>query len=255
MSRAQSGKWLYHLRTLEQPAYKLICLPHAGGGPALFHRWPAAFPDSVEILSVQLPGRGSRLREAPYQQMAPLVRELTDVLRPELARLQVQARSPVAFFGHSFGALLAFELVHALQAQGLQLAALFVSACHAPQRLPVDEKLYDLPRSELLAALQRLDGMPQVVLAEAELLDIILPALRADLAVYETYVYRPKPKLSLPIVAIGGRDDVRVTPVQLEAWREQAGGHFERHLFAGNHFYLDDAYPQVIKLIKRTLAI
>lgn len=248
MSSPQPEGWLRRLRPVEQAECRLICLPHAGGGPTLFSRWPAALPPTIEIFAVQLPGRGSRLREAPYKRVEPLVQALMPVLRCELTDM------PFAFFGHSLGALLAYELVHALQGMGLQPGVLFASACHAPQQLPLDEKLHDLPRSELLAALQRFDGIPRQLLAEAELLDMILPALRADLAVYETYVYRQRPRLSVPIIACGGRNDARVTPAQLEAWREQTKGHFERHLFAGNHFYLNDARPQLMKLIERTLA-
>lgn len=249
MSPPQPNAWLHRLRSIEQPERTLICLPHAGGAPTLFRQWSADLTARIEILSVQLPGRGSRLREAPFERLDPLLQALVPALLSELTG------APVALFGHSFGGLLAFELVHALQAEGVQTMALFVSACHAPQQLPPDEILCDLPRPELLAALQRLDGMPQELLAEAELLDMILPALRADLAVYETYVYRQRPKLSVPIIAFGGRNDVRVTPAQLEAWRAQAAGHFERHLFTGNHFYMNDARPQLLQLIERTLAL
>lgn len=254
MSSPQRNSWLYCLNSPEQPEHRLICLPHAGGAPTLFRQWPAALPDEIEIIGVQLSGRGSRLHEAPFERIQPLLQALMPVLRTELTRLQVQARVPVAFFGHSLGALLAFELVHALQADAIQLSALFVSACHAPQQFPVEEKLHDLPRSELLAAVQRFEGIPRQLLAEAELLDMILPAFRADMAVYETYVYRQRPKLSVPIIACGGRNDVRVSPAELEAWREQAAGHFEQHLFEGNHFYLNDARPQLLQLIERTLA-
>lgn len=254
MSSPRRNSWLYHLNSPEQPEHRLICLPHAGGAPTLFRQWPATLPNEIEIIGVQLPGRGFRLREAPFERLEPLLEALIPVLRAELARLQGQAPAPVAFFGHSLGALLAFELVHALQVEGIQLSALFVSACHAPHQFPVDEKLHDLQRSELLPALQRYEGIPREVLAEAELLDMMLPALRADLAVYETYVYRQRPKLSVPIIACGGRNDVRVSPVELAAWREQAADHFGQYLFAGNHFYLNDARPQLLQLIERTLA-
>ncbi len=249
MSPSQPNAWLHRLRSVDQPERTLICLPHAGGGPALFRRWPADLPATIEILAVQLPGRGSRFREAPYERIEPLLQALVPTLLSQLSG------APVALFGHSFGGLLAFELVHALQAEGVQIMALFVSACHPPQHLPPDEILRDLPRSALLSALQRFDGMPQELLAEAELLDMIFPALRADLAVYETYVYRQRPKLSVPIIAFGGRNDTRVTPAQLEAWCEQTAAYFERHLFAGSHFYLNDVHPQLMKLIERMLAL
>lgn len=248
MSLSRHNIWLRCPRPVERPEYRLFCLPHSGGSPSLFRQWPAALPPAIETIAVQLPGRGSRFREAPYERLEPLLQALLAALRPQLDD------APFVFFGHSLGALLAFELVHALQADELQPVALFVSACHAPQQLPTGETLHTLPRAQLLEALQRLNGTPQELFAEVELLDMILPALRADLAVYETYVYRQRPALSVPIIACGGRNDVRVTPEQLEAWREQAVGHFECHLFAGNHFFLNDARPQLMKLIERTLA-
>jgi len=247
MSASSRNTWLHRPRPIERPALRLFCLPHSGGSPALFRQWHQALPASVELLAVQLPGRGIRFREAPYWHITPLLEALLDALRPQLD-------VPFAFFGHSLGALLAFEVAHALHSEGLQPRVLFVSSSHAPQLLPTGEMLHTLPRQELVSALQRINGTPSEVFAEKELLDLILPSLRADMAVYETYSYQARAPLRYPIIACGGLEDSRVTPPQLEAWREQAAGRFEIHFFAGDHFYLNGVRPQLMEIIGRELA-
>lgn len=247
-SASRRTPWLHCPQPVPSPALRLFCLPHSGGSSTLFQQWPRALPPGVEILAVQLPGRGLRFRQPPYHRLAPLVQDLLAALRSQLDGVSF------AFFGHSLGALLAYELTHALRSDGLQPAALFISACHAPQLLPTGERLHELPRPELLNALKRINGTPPELFAEEELLDLVLPTLRADMAVYETYVYQPRKALSCPLIVCGGRDDLRVTPSQLEAWREQAAGHFEFHLFSGDHFYLNGALPQITNLIGRVLA-
>jgi len=247
MRATSHNAWLYRPQPMDRPAFRLFCLPHSGGSSALFHRWHEALPPAVELLAVQLPGRGIRFRETPYRNISPLLEALLVALRPQLD-------VPFAFFGHSLGALLAFELAHALRSDDLQPGVLFISACHAPQLLPTGEMLHSMPREELLVALRRINGTPAEVLVEEELLDLILPTLRADMAVYETYAYLPRAPLPYPIIACGGREDSRVTPPQLEAWREQAAGRFELHLFAGDHFYLNGVRPQLMQIIGRELA-
>lgn len=244
---APRNAWLLCPQPLQAPALRLICLPHSGGSPALFQQWPDTLPPDVEMHAVQLPGRGLRFRESPYQRLQPLVQALAAALAPVLTDL------PFAFFGHSLGALLAFELTHALGPE-LQPRALFASACHAPQLLPTGERLHTLPRHELIQALKRINGTPPELFADADILDLILPTLRADMAVYETYVYRERGPLTCPIIACGGRDDTRVAPEQVEAWRQQAAGSFETHLFAGDHFYLHQAVPQLTQLVGRVVA-
>ena len=161
-------------------------------GESLFFRgWPEALP-GVEIWMAQLPGRGSGFDEAAYTSMLPLVQALARQLRAS------SDERPFAFFGHSLGARLSFELARSLRRQGKPLPAhLFVSACAAPQ-IPRERSLHTLPRTAFLAELERFNGIPKAVLAEQELLDLMLPVLRADFTVYETAVYNSEPSLSLP---------------------------------------------------------
>ncbi len=247
MNRPARNPWLHCPRPLPDPSVRLFCLPHGGGSAILYHQWPAHLPPQVEVQAVQLPGRGLRLREPPYDRSAPLVQALAQALKPALDG------APFAFFGHSLGALLAYELTHVLREEGLQPQALFASASHAPQLLPPGEILHRLSRPALIEALKRLEGTPPELLDNADILDIVLPTLRADMAVLETYVYEAREPLSCTLIACAARRDTRVAPWQVEAWRQQAAGPFEYHLFEGGHFYLNDVLPQLGQLIARVL--
>jgi medium-chain acyl-[acyl-carrier-protein] hydrolase len=249
MSASQSALWFFRPKPIPQPAVRLYCFPHAAGAPLLYKDWPAGLPVGVEMNAILLPGRGKRLREPLYRRMKPLVRDLIEVLLPELNGERF------VLFGHSLGGLIAYELAQTLRAEMQPPAALFVSACHAPQRVQDSERLHDLPRVELLTSVQRLNGIPPELLAEEELIDLMLPTLRADLAVYESYDYQDRDPLTCPLIVCGGQDDLRVTPPELAEWRAQAAGDYEFHLFAGDHFYLNQARPQLTNLIGRVLAL
>ena len=175
--------------------------------------------------------------------MLPLVQALA-------RQLPLDSRErPFAFFGHSLGARVGFELARSLRRQGRSLPAhLFVSACPAPQ-LPLGRPIHMLPKGALLAELQRRNGIPQVVLAQPELLDLLLPLLRADLMVVETAVYRSEPALDCAITAFGGIEDPIVSREALEGWGEQTSGPFNTAFFAGGHFFLRTAEGQLLQAI------
>lgn len=246
MSATRDNPWLVRPRPLTAPAQRLFCFAHAGGSPAIFHSWSAALPETVELCAVQLPGRGRRYDDPPYSRMEPLIKALAPALRPALD-------VPFALFGHSLGALVAFELARTLQAEGRAAAFLLAAGCPAPQSLPPDEILHTLSKDDLLAALRRLNGIAPQLWEEKELLDLLLPALRADLALYETYEYCQGPPLSCPIIAAAGRQDPRARASQLEGWRRQTGARFDLHLFPGDHFFLNSARSRLLRLIRREL--
>lgn len=242
-----SDRWLVCPRPAAQAALRLFCFPHAGGGPAVFHRWPHSLPASIEVYAAQLPGRGARFGELPYTRMQPLLEEIQLALRPLLDR-------PYALFGHSLGALLAFEVARALQQEGNGPAHLFVSACAAPQLLPKGETLHALPRKQFLEALRRLKGTPPELFEEEAFMDLMLPTLRADLVLFETYEYEEAPPLRCDLTVTAGRDDPQVSADEMEAWRWQAGGRFNLHQFSGDHFYLNETRAELLHLIGRELA-
>ncbi len=235
--------WLLCPRPDPQARLRLLCFAYAGGGPPIFHHWAGGLPAGVEVCAVQLPGRGARVREAPFTRLAPLVETLASALRPDLDK-------PFALFGHSVGALIAFELARALRRRGQPLPAhLFVSGCGAPQlpdpRLPI----HALPDGEFVAELAQLGGTPAEVLAHAELMALLLPALRADFALSETYVCAEEPPLACPVTAFGGVDDARVSRDRLEGWREQTVGSFTLRLFPGDHFFINTARPALLEAL------
>jgi len=159
---------------------------------------------------------------------------------------------PFAFFGHSLGALVSFELTRRLRREyGVHPVRLFVSAGRAPQIPRRGPPIHALPEEELLAELRRLNGMPGELMEHEELMEIMLPLLRADFAVYETYVYTNEPPLNCPISAFGGIQDHRVKDSDLEAWRAQTNVSFSLRMFPGDHFFLKQ--PLLLRMLSQEL--
>lgn len=227
---------------------RLFCFPYAGGSALTYRHWAAQLPPSVETCLVQLPGRGSRLHETPSKQMKPLV-EAT-------ARgLSVYFGKPFAFFGHSMGAIISFELARLLRREdGLEPIRLFVSGRGAPQVADSDPLTYTLPDPEFLAELRRLEGTPQEVLEHPELMQAMLPLLRADFEAIQTYSYQAEPPLNCPISAFGGLQDPSFSREDLGAWREQTTGSFSLRLFPGNHFFINIDQHLVLAAIAQELS-
>ena len=204
---------------------------------------------------VRLPGREGRIREEPLTRMLPLVQALARHFPEEgVENGTDDGKRPFAFFGHSLGARLGFELALSLRRQFKPLPAhLFISACAAPQLRPDFRSIHALPKSAFLAELERRNGTPQEVFAHPELLDLLLPMLRADFAVYETAVYHSETALTVPISVFGGREDPLVSSAALEAWSEQTTVLFEATYFTGDHFFLRTAEKELLLEISRLL--
>ena len=217
----------------ETPPLRLFCFPYAGGGASVFHGWQAALPAGVTVCPVQPPGRENRLREPAFTAMGPLVEAAATALRPHL-------RPPFALFGHSLGALVAFELARWLRREGMTApACLFASGCRAPQlQRPPERPAHRLPRADFIAELRRFKGTPEAVLDNAELLEVLLPVLLADFAAAETYRYTEEGPLETPITVFGGAEDERVDDDGLAAWAARTAGAFRLHRLRGGHFFL-----------------
>jgi medium-chain acyl-[acyl-carrier-protein] hydrolase len=187
----------------------------------------------VELCRLQLPGRENRWREASFVTMPALVETLATVLQPYL-------NMPFAFFGHSMGALIAFELARYLRRETAALPAqLFASGRWAPHWPAPDAPLYQLPEAEFITALrQRYDNIPDAVINDPELLALYLPLLRADVTLLDTYLYTPDQPLACPLLVCGGMDDGRVPRAALEAWAEHTTCPLRVQQFPGGHFYL-----------------
>lgn len=208
----------------------LLCFSHAGGSSTNFQDWPAFLPESVEVRPVQLPGRGTRLNEAPIPHLSILADLITDALNSSLDR-------PFAIFGHSMGALLGFEVIRRLRKRhGLLPLHFFVLGCPAPQILDRKPPTYHLPEAEFLDQLVRLNGTPHEILTNYDLMQMFLPMLKADFAAFETYQYVYDSPLTNPITAFGGSHDSEASPDELAAWQKQTSASFELSMVAGGHF-------------------
>jgi medium-chain acyl-[acyl-carrier-protein] hydrolase len=246
LTSAPASRWIFRPRPHPTARLRLLCFPYAGGGPSLFRTWPAALPPDVEVLAIALPGRESRSREPLFDRLTPLIDSLVDAVGSQL-------RAPFAIYGHSFGAMVGFGVAQELRRRALgQPVHFFASGRRAPQlseRIPLSR----LPDAEFLSALGRMGGIPDAVLAEPELMEYFLPILRADIAVSESGSIGVDAPLRCPITAMGGVDDDRVTVEELEAWRAQTTGAFEREMFPGGHFFLHSEREGLLRSMSRRL--
>jgi medium-chain acyl-[acyl-carrier-protein] hydrolase len=225
----------------------LFCFPYAGGAASVFRNWSDGLPADVELCPVQLPGRGTRLMEPPYSRLSLLVEALAEGILPLLDK-------PFAFFGHSLGSLVSFELARELRAKHqARPVRLFVSAGPAPQIPHRGLPIHNLPEGEFTAELRRLNGTPAELLDHRELMDIVIPSLRADFALYESYRYLAGPPLNCPISTFGGLSDQKVSHRDLEAWRDQTTVSFSIRMFPGDHFFLKTTQPQLLRALSQEL--
>lgn len=225
----------------------MFCFPYAGGSALVFRTWSERLSPDIEVCPIQLPGRGTRLTDPPFTRLSLLVESLACALFPLLNK-------PFAVFGHSMGALVSFELIRQLRKQyGLEPIRLFVSAARAPQLPHVGSPLHTLPEPAFLQALRRLNGTPKEVLEHKELMQLMFPLLRADLAVCETYVYATEPPLDCPISTFGGLRDRTVSRNDLEAWRAQTTAYFSLLMLPGDHFFLHTAQSLLLEVLSQEL--
>jgi surfactin synthase thioesterase subunit/glycosyltransferase involved in cell wall biosynthesis len=226
---------------------RLFCFPHAGGGASTYARWRAILPD-IAVCPVRLPGRESRLREDPFEDMTGLVRALVGAIDHWLG-------DPFAFFGHSMGAGIAFELARELRRREKPLPqALIVSAARAPQLRAGWVAPSHPSDAELVERLRQLEGVPPELLENHEALRLALPALRADVRLYSDFGYSPDTPLPVPIAAYAGTSDPNVRPEQVEAWREQTSTAFRFRVFEGGHFFPQSAQTEFLRELATDLA-
>lgn len=239
--------WLAQFKPKPKALLRLFCFPYAGGGAAAFRKWSEELPLSIEVCSVHLPGRGPRLMEAPFTEMRVLIEALAGGLLPYLDK-------PFAFFGHSLGAIIGFELARYLRRYHKQEPRyLFVSAAPAPQLREREKPIHNLPDAEFIRELGKLNGTPHEVLENKELMQLMLPMLRADFALSEKYSYRNEPPLDCPIAAYGGEGDHNVSREHLKAWREQTATAFSLNIIPGDHFFLHGSQTQLLASLSGVL--
>lgn len=230
-----------------QADLRLFCFPYAGGSSLMFRPWLKNLPKTVEVCPVELPGRGIQLKLNPISQLEPLIEDIASALLPHLQK-------PFAFFGHSMGGLVSFELARLLRREyNICPIHLFISGRRAPQIPEPNPPIHALPKPEFIEELRRLNGTPQAVLENAELMQLLIPILRADFAVLETYVYQSAPILNIPITTFGGLQDIEVSFDELQAWREHTTSTFSQQMFPGNHFFIHSAQSLLLQFLSQKL--
>ncbi|MFB6887821.1 thioesterase II family protein [Kitasatospora sp. NPDC056327] len=241
--------WVLRPEPRDRAALRLLCVPYAGGGTAVYHAWAAGLPDWIDVWLVRLPGREVRLRERPRTDLLELVRELAAALAPALDR-------PFALFGHSLGALISFELARELRARyGLEAAHLTVSARTAPEVPQPGRMSRLLSDEEFLEVLDRRFGaVPPELRTDPEMRALYLPMLRGDITMLETYRYRPAAPLCCPITALAGSADDEATPSDLLAWGRHGTGGFDHVVHEGGHFFLRPHREAVLARLEGDLA-
>lgn len=242
------GNWLIFPKPVARAKHRLFCFPFAGGGASAFDGWADLVPGAVEVVLVQPPGRESRLLEPSHHNLVELVRELVGHMPP----LDI----PFSFYGHSMGAFIAFELCRQLRREtDVAPTKLFVSASRAPQVPDPEPPIHVLPDAEFLKRLvARYDAIPPEVLSSAELMALLLPKLKADLELVETYsVVADETRIPIPIYAYAGGDDAYVDTDQVARWSELTTASFDLEVMRGGHFFLSSQRAALLASISSKL--
>lgn len=245
-----NSKWFTTFLPVDRAQLRLFCFHYAGGSSNTFRTWQQHMPDDIQIIGVELPGHGRRLSENCKTDLLELAENIAGELNEHLD-------IPFAFFGHSMGALLSFELTRLLRKFSLPMPQhLFLSAHKAPH-LPRDsDPIYNLPESEFVRRLYELNGTPKAVLENAELRELFLPLLRSDFQVCETYNFTESLPLETPITVFGGRHDNEISLESLRAWEKHTTGSFQLHVCEGDHFFINNADESLLpKLVPQLNAL
>jgi medium-chain acyl-[acyl-carrier-protein] hydrolase len=244
---ASNNSWITFPRPNPKSNLRLFCFPYAGAGGSIYRSWSDLLAPAVDVYSIQLPGRGSRLKEPLMTDLPPLIQILSQAIQPYLD-------CPYAFFGHSLGAIISYEVAHQLRQQDQPLPThLFVSGRRAPQISRPIFPTHLLPDSELIEELRNYGGTPQLALDSSELMQLFLPVLRADLSLDEEYIYTPQGALDCSISAFGGIEDRKATYEDLAGWQAQTKQTFNLRLFPGGHFFLNSNLYDILKAVTKDL--
>jgi medium-chain acyl-[acyl-carrier-protein] hydrolase len=241
--KLMAARWFLPVRAIpaSERALRVLCLPYAGAPLRCFRWLEACAGDDVELWTASLPGRAMRYGEPAHTSVASIVAAL-------LEELSALCDEPYVLYGHSMGTVLAFELARAARQRGLRLpVALVLSGARSPDQflVPCDPPRWRLPQAQFVDYLRLLGGMPAEVLAYPELLNLALPALRADYEACETYLLQPQPPLPVAMAVLGGTDDREVTVESQQGWRAHAAGPFVHRSFLGDHFFINAQRPEL----------
>lgn len=241
-------RWFIPYYGSRRPSQRLFCFPYAGAGASVFSKWRSHFPDEVEICAIQLPGREGRLREPLFSDLPALIEELSPALKAYFDL-------PFAFFGSSMGAMVAFELARHLRDKCAPLPqSLIVAASPAPTVRCTIPKTSMLSDEEFITHLQELGGTSDGVARHSELMHLILPGIRADFRITETYNYVEGPPLALPIVSIHGANDAQVRDADQREWSAQTSVLFRHYSVPGGHFFICSHLDPAVRIVREVVA-
>jgi surfactin synthase thioesterase subunit len=239
------GSWIRRFHHAVDGAVRLVCFPHAGGAATFFFPLSRSLAPAVDVVAVQYPGRQDRREEACIEDLRVLADRVADELRPWCDR-------PIALFGHSMGATVAYEVARRLERDGVVPLGLFASGRRAPSNTR-HESVHLRDDRGLVTALQELSGTEAAVLGDEEFLRMVLPAVRGDYKAVETYRHTGGAELTCPVHVLVGESDPMTTLAEAEAWRLHTTGRCRVEVFPGGHFYLKPRAERVIETITRQL--
>ena len=243
----QFGTWVRRFHPAPDSAVRLVCLPHAGGSASFYFPLSKALAPEVDVLAVQYPGRQARRQEPGIGSLPELADRIFEVIRHLDDR-------PLALFGHSMGAVLAYEVALRMQDAGLPTPVrLFASGRRAPSRDRL-ERLHLGSDEQLLDEVRRLGGPHAALLADPEIVEVIMPVIRGDYRAVENYRHEPGRSLQCPVTVLTGDSDPRVSIGEAAAWEEHTTGPTELQVFPGGHFFLVDENARVSALLADRLA-
>ncbi|MFF4402333.1 thioesterase II family protein [Streptomyces sp. NPDC001480] len=240
-SRPADDLWIRSFRPAPEAAELLVCFPHAGGSASYYRPVAAGLGPGVDVVAVQYPGRQDRRHEPGLTSVAELADRVTEALVPWQDR-------PLTFFGHSMGAVVAFEVTRRLERAGTGPVRLFASGRRAPSRTR-DEKVHTLGDDRLIAEIRSLSGTDARFLEDEELLRMVLPAIRNDYTAVETYLAAPTDTVRCPVTVLVGDDDPKTSLEEARAWDGHTLGGSELRVFPGGHFYLTDRAADVLAVL------
>lgn len=246
-SLSNTTTWMVEGNVRVKPKLRLVCFPYAGGGASLYRQWQAAMPQGVQVCAVQLPGRENRIAQTPLARLDEVIPALGRAMEP-------YCDTPFAFFGHSLGAKIAFELARTLRRdKGLEPRHLLVSGARAPH-IPEPSPMHQLSDQAFIDGLRRYSAMPEEVLQNRDLMQLFLPVLRADFSIDETYAFQEEAPLACPITAFGGSEDHEADRQELLAWDDYTTASFACHIFPGDHFFIKTAQKPVLDAVVQIIA-
>lgn len=243
-----SNKWLVPLTNYEHSRIRLFCIPYAGGGASVFRNWKHFLSKEIEAIAIQLPGRETRFSEPPISDFKQLIVQIIANIQPHLSE-------PFAIYGHSLGAAIAFELTHELERLGFNPDYVFLSGRQSPELASLRTPIAHLPDNEFLNQLMNYNGTPQEIFENKELIEMLLPMLRADFFLAESYQNDHNKKIKADLSALGSYNDPWLTPKSLEGWRNKTAGKFASSWFKGDHLYLNQDTESLVRYIQATLKL